>query len=155
MKKIIYLILVLLWMGLIFYFSNMISYESDEKSDKVIDSTVIKIARFFKSNLTEEQEYKVYIYSIYPVRKAAHAFEYFVLFILVFLFINCYEIDFKKKLIYSIVICVLYAISDEVHQLFVPGRDGNVMDVVVDSLGSFIGLLGVTIFKKKKLKNNS
>lgn len=152
MKKYIYLILVLLWMGLIFYFSNMISYKSDEESDKVIDSTVIKIARFFKSDLTEEQEYNIYVYSIYPVRKAAHAFEYFVLFVLVFLFINCYEIDIKKKLIYSIIVCVLYAISDEVHQLFVPGRDGNVMDVVVDSLGSLVGLLTCYLIKNKSIK---
>ncbi len=153
MKKIIYLILVILWMSLIFYFSNMVSYKSDEKSDKVIDSTVIKVAEFFKKDLTDEQKYNIYRYSVYPVRKYAHVFEYFVLFILVFLYINCYEISLRNKLIYSLIVCIVYACSDEVHQRFVPGRDGNVVDILVDSCGSFIGLLICYIVcKKSKIK---
>ena len=152
MKKIIYLILVIIWMGIIFYFSNMVSYKSDEKSDAVIDSTVIKIAKFFKKDLTKEQEYNIYRYSVYPVRKYAHIFEYLVLYVLVFLYINCYEIDIKNKLLYSLIVCVLYAISDEVHQLFVEGRTGKVVDVLIDTLGSTIGLLISYIFYKKTKK---
>ncbi len=149
MKKIIYLILVIIWMGIIFYFSNMVSYKSDEKSDAVIDSTVIKIVKIFKKDLTKEQEYNIYRYSVYPVRKYAHVIEYFILYVLVFLYINCYEIDIKNKLLYSLIVCVLYAISDEVHQLFVEGRTGKVVDILIDTLGSAIGLLISYIFYKK------
>ncbi|GAA4069041.1 hypothetical protein GCM10022410_13710 [Amphibacillus indicireducens] len=39
-------------------------------------------------------------------------------------------------------ICVLFAISDEVHQLFVPGRAGQVMDVVIDTTGAIAGISG-------------
>lgn len=39
-------------------------------------------------------------------------------------------------------ICILYAISDEVHQLFVPGRGGQVRDVIIDSAGAIAGILG-------------
>ena len=81
MKKTIFLILTILWMGIIFYYSNMVSYKSDETSDKVIDSTVLKIARHFKSDLTEEQEYNIYRYSVFPVRKYAHVYEYLILYI--------------------------------------------------------------------------
>ena len=85
MKKYILLILVILWMGVIFYFSNMVSYKSDETSDEVIDSTVLKVSKFFKKDLTKEQENNIYRYSVYPVRKYAHVFEFFVLYVLVFL----------------------------------------------------------------------
>lgn len=36
---------------------------------------------------------------------------------------------------------VLYAISDEVHQFFVPGRVGSPMDVAIDSIGVAVGML--------------
>jgi VanZ family protein len=150
MKKIIYLVLVLIWMGIIFHYSNMPSYQSDEQSDKVIDSTVIKIAKFFKKDLTKEQEYNIYMHSIYPVRKYAHVFEFLVLYILVFLFINCFEIRLSNKLLYALLWCFIYAVGDEVHQLFVPGRTGRVIDVLIDMLGSSIGLLGCYIIKSKK-----
>ena len=44
----------------------------------------------------------------------------------------------RKALIASAIIGVLYAISDEYHQTFVPLRDGRVRDVVIDSIGIFL-----------------
>ena len=132
MKKYILLTLVILWMCVIFYFSNMVSYKSDETSDEVIDSTVLKVSKFFKKDLTKEQENNIYRYSVYPVRKYAHVFEYFVLYVLVFLYLDCYKMSLKNKLISALVISILYACSDEVHQLFVEGRDGRFIDVIID-----------------------
>ncbi len=40
----------------------------------------------------------------------------------------------------SLMICILYAISDEVHQSFVPGRGPGVMDVLIDSAGAMVGI---------------
>ncbi len=151
MKKYILLILVILWMGVIFYFSNMVSYKSDETSDEVIDSTVLKVSKFFKKDLTKEQENNIYRYSVYPVRKYAHVFEFFVLYVLVFLYLDCYKMSLKNKLISALVISILYACSDEVHQLFVEGRDGRFIDVIIDSFGSFIGLVLCYFLKKKKV----
>ena len=151
MKKYILLILVILWMGVIFYFSNMVSYKSDETSDEVIDSTVLKVSKFFKKDLTKEQENNIYRYSVYPVRKYAHVFEFFVLYVLVFLYLDCYKMSLKNKLISALVISILYACSDEVNQLFVEGRDGRFIDVIIDSFGSFIGLVLCYFLKKKKV----
>jgi VanZ family protein len=39
-------------------------------------------------------------------------------------------------------IALLYAISDEYHQTFVPGRDGNGVDVMIDGVGVLGALLG-------------
>jgi VanZ family protein len=52
---------------------------------------------------------------------------------------NCFNIN-KKYILYSLLICLIYSISDEVHQIFVPGRSGEVFDVLIDTLGSFIGI---------------
>ena len=45
---------------------------------------------------------------------------------------------------------MLYAISDEVHQLFVPGRGGQVKDIVIDSAGAIVGISGFNGFIKRR-----
>ena len=49
--------------------------------------------------------------------------------------------DFKKTGILSFLFSVIYASSDEFHQTFVSGRDGNIIDVLIDSSGSLVGVL--------------
>lgn len=51
----------------------------------------------------------------------------------------------KDILKLSILICMLYACSDEIHQLFVSGRSGKVLDVCIDTFGS---LMGIFIYNK-------
>jgi VanZ family protein len=46
------------------------------------------------------------------------------------------------------VIVVLYAITDEIHQAFVPGRTSLVTDVGIDSIGGLLGLFGYAIPEK-------
>ena len=46
-------------------------------------------------------------------------------------------------------ICVLYAISDEVHQLFVPGRSGQFKDVFLDSGGAIVGAALYRLFVRR------
>jgi hypothetical protein len=42
-------------------------------------------------------------------------------------------------------LCILYAITDEIHQSFVPGRSSRVLDVGIDALGALLGLLPAII----------
>jgi VanZ family protein len=42
-------------------------------------------------------------------------------------------------------LCILYAITDEIHQSFVPGRSSRVLDVGIDTLGALLGLLPAMI----------
>ena len=49
---------------------------------------------------------------------------------------------------------MIYAISDEIHQLFVPGRSGQVRDVLIDSAGSLLGIIIVMAFEKLLIKFN-
>lgn len=136
-KRGIKLILVIIWMGVIFMFSSDTAKESTKKSDGVIIKTIEVI---FQRKLDDTEKEKYTKYFIVPVRKTAHFFVYFVLGILVFNYLSSFALD-KKMLLLSILICFLYACSDEVHQLFVPGRSGEIKDVLLDSLGSISGIL--------------
>lgn len=51
----------------------------------------------------------------------------------------------KKAAWLSLGLCILYAITDEVHQSIVPGRESRVFDIGVDTLGSLVGLIPALI----------
>ena len=73
------------------------------------------------------------------IRKNAHAFEYFILAVLVSAVLFEFTLKGTKALIYIMFICLFYAVTDEFHQMFVPGRSSLVSDVLIDFLGSLIG----------------
>jgi len=52
-----------------------------------------------------------------------------------FLFLALIKGKHKKLIFLAILISILYAISDEVHQLFVPGRNGSINDILLDTIG--------------------
>ena len=75
------------------------------------------------------------------VRKSAHFTEYFILGILVYNMLK----NYNKSIYLGIIICFLYAISDEVHQIFSDGRSFQIMDIFIDTIGS---ITGIYIMKK-------
>ena len=80
------------------------------------------------------------------VRKLAHFTEYLILGILV---INACKYNSVKDIIkLSILICLLYACSDEIHQLFIQGRGGRILDVCIDTLGSLTGIFTYKVLRK-------
>ena len=150
-KKTILWILVILWMGVIFYFSSFNGIESEEQSRGFLYNTLGSIIEFFDKDISFEEKEALIIKYDPIVRKIAHACEYFVLSLLVLLAMNYYELDIKKYLLYSFLICVLYACSDEIHQTFVSERSGRITDVLVDSLGILFGTIIGYLFKRRKV----
>ena len=137
-KKIIKFILILLCMFIIFIFSNDNGDKSTKKSDMVIVSTT----RFFLGDKLSNKEYQQYIdLFVVPVRKSAHFFIYLVLGMLVISFIKEFRTIDYLSLFMAILICFLYACSDEIHQLFIPGRSGEIGDIFIDTLGSILGIV--------------
>ena len=63
-----------------------------------------------------------------------------------------------KVILLAFLICGLYAISDEIHQLYVQGRSGQVSDVLIDSSGALVGILSIVAIRswliKKRNKQN-
>jgi VanZ family protein len=41
---------------------------------------------------------------------------------------------------------VLYAVSDEIHQLFTPGRSGEIRDVLIDSVAGMVGIWLIHVY---------
>lgn len=89
----------------------------------------------------------------YLVRKTAHISAYFVLGILLFNLLREYKLSKKRLILASIAIAMLYAVTDELHQLFVPGRSGEIGDVLIDSTAAIIGvLLSAWVTQSRRLR---
>lgn len=78
----------------------------------------------------------------HPVRKTAHATEYAILGILL-----CQAVPGCRYLV-ALILSAAYAASDEFHQLFVPGRSGQITDVMIDTCGAAAGLLVTCIIMR-------
>ncbi len=151
--KVVKICFLVLWMALIFSFSNQKDVDSSKISDGFIDRTVVKIYKIFNENITKEKENEIIEKYTYPIRKLAHYTLYFILGILSFLVVKDYSIN-KKLIIYSLLICFLYACSDEFHQLFIIGRSARALDVMIDTFGSLCGISIFYIFNKKISKKS-
>lgn len=150
MKKVIYSIFIVLWMGVIFCLSNQPAIDSSELSDGFISNTIGNVYKFFNKNISSDELNEIKIKYTHPVRKMAHFTIYMILGILVTLLVREYNVSFNKCLFISLLVCLLYSISDEVHQLFVIGRSGEILDVLIDTSGSFIGIFVFNkLFRKK------
>ena len=135
--KVIKIILLILWMMIIFAFSNQKAIDSSNLSNGLIDRTVVKVYKVFYGDISKEKEEVIIEKYSYPIRKLAHYSLYFILGILSFLVIVDYKNN-KKLILYSMLICFLYACTDEFHQLFVYGRSAEIKDVLIDSFGSYL-----------------
>lgn len=141
---------VIVWMSVIFYLSHQVASDSSQLSSGITEFVVNSINQIVpKLNLELEQ-------MSFFVRKAAHFTAYFILGVLLFHAFGRMGIVSMRGGAFSFVIAVLYAISDEVHQLFIPGRSGEVRDVLIDSSGALMGIIVylviLLIIKRKKLK---
>ena len=138
LRKTIKIILVVGWMILIFLFSN----QTGSKSSNLSNSIIIKTMRLVTGdNISPEKQEKALKKYVFVVRKFGHIFLYFVLAIFVFLLLKEYFPVNKKLIIYTIIFCFCYAISDEFHQLFIPDRSGEFKDVLIDTTSSTVSTI--------------
>lgn len=137
-KRQIYIIVswvaVLLWMLLIFSLSSQVAEQSDKLSSGIANFIVKTIQK-----VTHNAEFDIKDLD-HIVRKNAHFCVYLVLGVLVANALRRSRASGLRTFIFTIGICVLYAVSDEIHQIFVHGRGPGVIDVFIDSAGATIGL---------------
>lgn len=126
-----------LCMAMIFFFSAQSAEQSTVMSDKVVDMV--------SSDNSGSTELIAVI-----VRKAAHFMEYALLGGL--LFMGNYLTGDKKRtsayIISAAVISAFYAVTDEIHQYFVPGRACMTADVILDSCGALAGAAAIMLIIK-------
>ena len=147
-KDKVLIILAIIWMGVIFMFSAQVSDESKSSSNKVTSAVVNTVISIKKENISEEKRQKIIEDKTFIVRKSAHFTEYFILGLILILYLQTKEKLATKYIILAIIFCVLYATSDEIHQLFVDGRSCKIMDILIDTCGSSLAILGFTSIYK-------
>ena len=138
-----------LWMGVIFAMSALPGDVSGEQSGMLV-SIVLSIISFF---LGEEAASGVSIDLIHLlIRKAAHMTEYAVLFWLDHRALRMERT--RRPGLYALLLCALYAFTDEFHQGFVAGRGPSIVDVGIDTLGAAIAGGVAWIFTQIKRKRS-
>ena len=147
-KRILLAILILLWMAVIFFFSNQDSNSSSNTSFGIVKIIISIIHPYFDELSAASQSALLKTASLF-VRKAAHFSEFFILGLLSTLYLNTFErLKNFSKVILAFLFCALYALSDELHQYFIPGRACRIFDVLIDSCGAFAAIIIVLIFSR-------
>jgi len=134
-KKVLSWILLIVWMVIIFSFSHQPAVQSSSLSDGIL----VKIEKVTHLPISNE-------FSSFFIRKAAHFTEYAILGILGMCLLSQYSISKKNRFLFAIIFCFCYASLDEIHQLFIEGRSGQWIDVVLDTCGSLFGMIFLQYF---------
>lgn len=130
----------------IFGFSNQNSETSAGLSQKVTNF-VVEFVPSIKNMPEKEKEQAEYrIEKI--IRKIAHYSIYTLVGILLMALMSTYKIKELDRIAISMIIGVIYAATDEIHQAFVPGRGPLVTDVILDSMGVLTGIFIVILVYK-------
>lgn len=111
---------VILWGGLIFTLST--SAFSAANTARIIDPTL----RFLLPGISAASVEVCHML----IRKTAHFTEYAILFWLLI------RGPMKERPYLALLLCMVYALTDEGHQSFVPGRTASLYDVALDSSGA-------------------
>ena len=147
MKRIIKILLLIYWVGVIFSLSFQKSDETTKTSFGVTRS-VVSVYLKITNNYSEDSLNKL-VEEIHPmIRKVAHFSEFFILAILTMVVLN--DFKFKYKYLYTIIFCLVIASFDESIQYFVDGRVSSLKDVLIDTSGSIVYTLLNYIYKKVK-----
>ena len=115
---------VFIWMALIFVLSHQPAPESNRLSREVTEVVVQTVEKVAPEVSLDARRVN------HLVRKNGHFFAYLVLGVLVLNAVRRSGTLGLRSIFVALLICVLYAVSDEIHQLFVPGRGGQVTDVL-------------------------
>ena len=140
-KKMISWIMLIAWMGIIFFMSRQPGEVSSSQSElvlKIFSFLGIELNQYFGELAT------------LVIRKTAHFSEYLILFLFAYN-VSRFYFTTKKARLYSIIFVFLYASTDEFHQYFIPGRNMAFKDVLIDTSGGVIGYLIMKIVEIVKL----
>lgn len=149
-QRIIFTILTLSTFVTIFIFSSQ-NGEVSGTTSKGFTKKVIEILRLDR-NLSENEKENLIENSQFVIRKLAHFTIYTIAGINIYGFFNTYNMKKKNKILCAVLIGVLYAISDEIHQMFSGERTPAIRDVIIDSCGVLFGI-GIFLIIKKLINN--
>ena len=145
-KRKVLWIITIFWAVAIFCFSAQPAEDSSKLSNSITQKIIDGVSelQFDKSDKQEMMDTAVKVI----VRKTAHFFLYFILGILVLALVRNYPVKTGYAILIALLICLLYAATDEFHQRFVQGRSCELRDMGIDGLGACLGFAMTYIINK-------
>ena len=143
-KLIISYALLAVWMAVIFMLSSEGHDASSGRSDEIVRTLQSAGLGFAPVDVLT-----------FITRKAAHTVAYFILGVLAYNVLRQYRLSPQRKAVLAVLFVVLYAMGDELHQLFVPGRSSEIRDVLIDSTAGTVGVVAMNFVYKKYLLQKS
>ncbi len=137
-KRMVLLILILLNLATIFFFSHQNSVTSARVSNRVSGRIVVHTRNYAAKNQSEKNIFRANFQS--ALRRAAHVILFFTLGALVQAFVATFFVPWYCSVVTAL-FGFLCALGDELHQMFVPGRTAQCSDVMYDMLGVVLGIL--------------
>ncbi len=133
------------WLCLICWMVVIYLFSAQPHSGEVTHGVLLKILPSFHGSVFVD-------WLNFLVRKSAHFWEYFILTYFIYSLLEEYFEGKKFIILFSLLFCFFYSLTDEVHQVFVPGRSGMFRDCIVDTCGGgFFILLHLLLCRKKKV----
>ena len=136
--RMILILLLILTFVIIFDFSNQSSEKSSESSGKIAEIITNNIKPIRERTQIEREKIILRVESV--IRKIAHFSIYTIVGVLLMSLVSTYKIDELSRISISLICGIIYATSDEIHQVFIPGRSGQISDVILDSMGVALGI---------------
>ncbi len=137
-KKCLLWLAVVLMSVQIFSFSSATGTESGSISEPIAQALMNMIEKILPVSIEAEQAFFGICHVL--VRKVGHFAEFMILGILTFSLARSYRLKKGLSALISGGYCMVYSITDEVHQLFVSERSGNFLDVFIDFSGALAGV---------------
>lgn len=143
-RKLLILLAVVFWMAIIFKLSAQPGEQSNILSTKVT-MLIISLVKLFRPDVN--------VLSLnYFIRKCAHFIAYLVLGIIVLFAMRRIGLTGKQGVVFTLLLCISYAITDELHQAFVPCRTPRLTDILIGSSGASLGIGMYLLFVENRWK---
>lgn len=141
MRKVLVWLPVLVMAFAIFGFSGQGGEQSGGLSHKVAAVLVDGAEALYLVRADDDGRETMIEQLQFPIRKGAHMAEYALLGTLLYIAFAVNGVHFRYRGRFSLSAAFLFACTDELHQLFVPGRSGRFQDVLIDTAGCLIAVL--------------
>ena len=118
---------------------------------------MLMILIYLLSNQTGKESYQLVV-TLFPnlnpyiLRKNAHFLIYFALSLFIFYYLN-EENSLFTSILFALLFCGVYALTDELHQYTIGGRVASMKDFYIDFAGILTGLtlsFFITLFRSEE-----
>lgn len=145
MKRYVRWIPVVIVMSIIFYFSHAPAVISSQTSAATTSTMLGLFKKWFGVNPFSQ----IMANSLEVIiRQVAHVVE-FMLLAMTFYYAYYSQVKSRKRMIWiTLFFSIGYAVTDEIHQIFIPGRAAELVDIITDACGAAVGIICCVIIQK-------